>query len=188
MHEITELLQKWSKGDKQALEKLVPMVDPELKRIAHAYMRKERPGNILQTTALVNEALIKLIKENIDWENRKQFYGFVARRMRQVLVDYAQPYSKVEYIEDNVDDANLSKEKAKEVLMLEAALTKLAKMDERKATIVECRFFIGLTIPEVAELLGVGESTVERDWRFARDWLKREMTAEPANELPTDQK
>lgn len=177
MHEITELLQAWSKGDKQALEKLAPIVDPELKKIAHGYMLRERPGNILQTTALVNEALIRLIKENISWENRKQFYGFVAKRMRQVLVDNAENYPKVEYVD--IDDANISKEKSKEILMLEAALTKLARMDERMATIIECRFFIGLTIPEVAELLGVGESTVERDWRFARDWLKREMTDKP---------
>jgi RNA polymerase sigma factor (TIGR02999 family) len=175
MHEITELLKAWGEGDKQALDRLIPLVDPELKKIAKKYMRNERPGNILQTTALVHEALIKLIKEkDISWENRKQFYGFVARRMRQVLIDYAQHYPNVQY--DDVDDENLSKEKSKEILMLEAALTKLAKMDERMATIVECRFFIGLTIPEVAELLGVGESTVERDWRFARDWLKAQMT------------
>ena len=184
MHEITELLKAWGQGDKQALDRLIPLVDPELKKLAKKYMRNERPGNILQTTALVHEALIKLIKEkDISWENRKQFYGFVARRMRQVLIDYAQHNPNVEYV--NVDDANLSKEKAKEILMLEAALTKLAKMDERKATIVECRYFIGLTEKEIAALLRISEKTVERDWRFARDWLKAQMTGEPTASEPS---
>ena len=93
MPEITELLQAWNKGDKGAMDKLMPLVDEELKKIAHNYMRDERAGHILQTTALVNEALIKLIRENISWENRKQFYGFTARRMRQVLSDYARKQS-----------------------------------------------------------------------------------------------
>lgn len=174
MHEITELLQVWSNGDTQALDKLMPLVDKELKKIARNYMRNERPGHILQTTALVNEALIKLIRENISWENRKQFYALVAKRMRQALVDYARRRPKAEYID--VDDAVIPDEKSKELLMLDEALTRLARIDERKATIVECRYFIGLTLAEVAELLGVAKSTVEREWRFARSWLKRQMT------------
>src|SRR5215470_13753553 len=99
MPEITELLRAWNAGDKQALDRLIPLVDKELKKIAHGYMRNERPGNILQTTALVNEALIKLIRENISYENRKHFYALVARRMRQVLVDYARKAPRAEYID-----------------------------------------------------------------------------------------
>jgi RNA polymerase sigma-70 factor, ECF subfamily len=175
--EITELLKAWSDGDTQALNKLMPLVDHELRKIAHNYMRNERPGHILQTTALINEALMKLIGENISWENRKQFYALVARRMRQVLVDYARKERRVEYTD--VDEEVISDEKPKELLMLDEALTRLAEIDERKATIVECRYFIGLTLVQMAELLGVAQSTVERDWRFARSWLKREMTGEP---------
>lgn len=174
MHEITDLLKAWSSGDTHALEKLMPLVDDELRKIAHNYMRNERPGHILQTTALVNEALIKLIRENISWENRKQFYALVAKRMRQVLVDYARRTQRADYVD--VDDAVIPDETPKEVLMLEQALTKLASIDQRKETVVEYRYFIGLTLDEIAELLGVAQSTVDRDWRFARTWLKREMT------------
>ena len=174
--EVTELLKAWSGGDAQALEKLVPLVDHELRKLAHHYMRNERPGHILQTTALINEALIKLIGENISWDNRRQFYALVAKRMRQVLVDYARKDERVEFTD--VDEAVISEQKPKELLMLDEALTKLADIDERKATIVECRYFIGLTLAQMAELLGVAQSTVERDWRFARSWLRREMTGD----------
>ena len=176
MDEITEQLKAWNNGDPQALDRLLPLVDRELKKIAHNYMRNERPGNILQTTALVNEALIKLIRDNISWENRKQFYVLVRKRMIQVLIDYARKRPKAEYVD--VDEAVIPDEKSAEIIMLGEALAKLATIDERKATIVECRFFIGLTVPEIAELLGVAQSTVERDWRFARSWLKREMTGD----------
>jgi len=175
MHEITELLKAWGKGDEAALDTLVPLVDQELRKIAHKYMRNERAGHILQTTALVHEALIKLIRENVSWENRKQFYALVARRMRQVLVDYARRGTKAEHVD--VTDAPLPDEtKSEELILLDEALTKLAKVDERKATIIECRYFIGLTVPEIAKLLGVSTKTVERDWDFARSWLKREIT------------
>ena len=175
MHEITELLKAWSKGDRDALERLVPLVDQELRKIAHKYMRNERREHILQTTALVNEALLKLIRENVNWENRKQFYALVAKRMRQVLVDYARQETKAEHVE--VDDTVVpAQEKSKEIILLHDALTKLAKTDERKATIVECRYFIGLTIKEIADLLGISPKTVDRDWEFARVWLRREMS------------
>jgi len=175
MHEITELLKAWGKGDKAALDTLVPLVDEELRKIAHKYMRNERAGHILQTTALVHEALIKLIRENVSWENRKQFYALVAKRMRQVLVDYARRGTKAEHID--VTDATLPDEtKSEELILLDEALTKLVKIDERKATIVEYRYFIGLTTSEIAKLLDVSTKTVERDWDFARSWLKREIT------------
>lgn len=177
MQEITELLQAWRDGDEQAMDKLMPLVDQELRKIAKRYMRYERAGHILQTTALVNEALIRLIRENINFEGRKHFYGIVARRMRQVLVDYANQRPEPEHI--NVDDIDPpDKEKAHEIRMLEQALTKLGQIDERKLRVVECRFFIGLTYDEIAELLGTAPITVQRDWSFARSWLRTEMTGE----------
>jgi len=160
----------------EALDRVWPLIDPELKKIARKYMRDERAGHILQTTALVNEALIKLLPENISWENRKQFYGFTAKRMRQVLVDYARRTQHAEHID--INDAVIPDEKPKELLMLDEALKKLAGINERAVTVVECRYFIGLTLAETAQLLGVGQSTVERDWDFARTFLKREMTDE----------
>jgi RNA polymerase sigma factor (TIGR02999 family) len=178
MHEITELLKGWSDGDTEALDSLIPLVDLELRKIAHNYMRKERPEHILQTTALVHEALIRLIREHIRYDNRKQFYALIARRMRQVLVDYARKSHGAEYVD--IDDAVLSDEKSNELIMLNEALTKLATIDERQATIVECHYFIGLTHAETAELLGIGKSTVDLDLRLARAWLKREMKGEPA--------
>lgn len=180
MPEITELLKAWSNGDTQAFDKLMPLVEHELRKIARSYMRNERTGHILQTTALVNEAFIKLIRENISYQNRKQFYALVAKRMRQVLIDYARKRSDAEYID--VDGAVIADERSKELLMLDDALTKLARIDERKATVVECRYFIGLTIGEVAELLGVSQATVGREWAFALAWLKLQMTGDSVNE------
>jgi RNA polymerase sigma factor (TIGR02999 family) len=180
-HEITDLLKAWSDGDSQALEKLVPLVDNELKKIAHAYMLRERPGHTLQTTALVNEALIRLIGgKRVDWHSRKQFYALVARRMRQVLVDYAKHRLAAkgpgasEHID--LDNAVISPEMSEELRLLDAALKKLAEIDELKSAIVEYRYFGGYTLAEVAELLDISEAKVEREWRFTRSWLKREIT------------
>lgn len=160
------------------------LIVPELKRIAHRYMCAEKPGNILQTTALVNEAMIKLIPEKISFEDRKQFYRVVARRMRQVLVYYARGQSTVKRgkgIVEQLDDhmaKDPSTERSREILMLDAALTKLAKEDAQRAAIVECHFFVGLTIAEVAELFGLSKTKVEREWNRTRLQLKREMTGE----------
>lgn len=181
-HQITELLQAWSEGDSQALAKLIPLVDRELKKIAHAYMLEEKPGHTLQTTALVNEALIRLIEgEKISWENRRHFYALVARRMRQVLVDHARAQlaakrgGRAEHVP--IEDAfYLSDELAEELIVLDEALIKLAKVDERKEKVVEYKYFGGYTIQEVADLLDIAPSTVEREWRLARSWLKRETT------------
>jgi|SRR5687768_7075131 len=176
MNEITDLLKAWNHGDKEALEALIRQVDFELKKIARAYMRKEKPGNLLQTTALVNEALMRLLPENISFDNRKHFYGFVARRMRQVLVDYARKAEDAEHV--GLDGVVIPDEKSKELATLDEALTKLAGINERQARIVEGRYFIGLTRKEMAKILGLSETTVDRDWKDARGWLKREMTGD----------
>lgn len=175
-HKITELLKAWSSGDRRALDELMPLVDKELKKVARRYMRGENRGHILQPTALVNEALIKIIRENLNYENRKHFYFLVAKRMRQVLIDYARRSRHVEFVEVNEESAAV--ERSNELLMLDRALSKLGELDERKAKIVECRYFIGLTVEETAELLGVAKATVERDWSFSRSWLKQQMTEE----------
>ncbi|HET6853882.1 MAG TPA: sigma-70 family RNA polymerase sigma factor [Pyrinomonadaceae bacterium] len=181
-HEITELLRAWSAGDSEALDKLIPLVDHELRRIAHAYMLKEKPGHTLQTTALVNEALMRLLEgEQINWQSRKHFYALVARRMRQVLIEHARAHLAIkrgqrpEQIDFN-EAIVLTTEMSEELVMLDEALEKLAKVDERKAKIVEYRYFGGFTIEEVADLLDTSPATVEREWRLARSWLRREMT------------
>jgi RNA polymerase sigma factor (TIGR02999 family) len=179
-HQITELLQAWSRGDAEALARLMPLVDRELKKIAHAYMRKERPGHVLQTTALVDEALIKLIRaEKINWDNRKQFYALIAHRMRQVLVDYARKQitkggTRVAQV-DITEADKLTDKASEELLRLHQALTKLATLDARKASVVEHRYFGGFTFPEIAKLLGASKATVEREWNLARAWLRREI-------------
>src|SRR5215216_434696 len=181
-HEITELLQAWSRGDSQALEKLIPLVDSELRKIAHAYMINERADHILQTTALVNEALMSLIEgEKINWQSRKHFYSLVALRMRRILIEHARERlaakrgKRAEHV-DIEEAILLTDEMSEEILMLDEALTKLNKIDERKARIVEYRYFGGFTLEEVAKILETSPATVEREWRFARSWLKREMT------------
>lgn len=180
MHEVTDLLKAWNKGDKDALEKLIPLVDKELKKVAHRYMRNERREHILQTTALVHEALIKLIKENVTWDNRRQFYAIVAKRMRQVLVDYSRKRPKAEYVD--IADVEIAEERSKELRLLDEALTKFETKYKRAANVLEYRYFIGLTIKETAAQLDVSESKVERDWEFARTWLKREMMGGTVNE------
>jgi RNA polymerase sigma factor (TIGR02999 family) len=181
MHEITELLHAWKSGDKEALDRLMPLVDPELKRIAHNYMRKERPGSVLQTTALIHEALIRLIKEKVRLEDRSQFYGFAAKRMRQVLIDYANKQQAAKRGNrpqqvDLVEVEELSEEKSKELVRLDEALAELAKEDERQVAIIEYRFFIGLSIEETATVMGLSPRTVVREWQAAQAWLKLYMT------------
>lgn len=178
-NEITDLLKAWNNGDKQALDALMPLVDPELKKIAHAYMRNERPGNLLQTTALVNEALLRLLPNNISYANRTHFYGFVAWRMRRILIDYARKAKRADYV--GLDGLAISAERSNHLIMLDEALAKLAAINERQATIIECRYFIGLTRKEVAELLDLSETTVDREWKDARRWLQHEMTGEAKN-------
>lgn len=180
-HQITDLLQAWSKGDAQALERLVALVDDQLKRLAHSYMRRERAGHTLQTAALVNEALIRLLGgKRVDWNDRKHFYALVARRMRQVLIDYAKKRladkgpGNIEHID--FDETVITPQMSEELRLLDEALKTLAEFDEFKAAIVDYRYFGGYTLKEVAELLDVSEATVEREWRFTRSWLRKEIT------------
>lgn len=184
MDEITKLLKAWNDGDHEALDKVMRLVVQRLNKIARRYMRAERPGHILQPTALVNEALMRLIPKKISFENRKHFYRLVRKQMRHILVNYANKEltekrgkRQVEQLDESKVE-NRSSERSREILRLDQALTELAKTDERKAAIVESHFFTGLTVAEVAELLGVAKTTVERDLKFTRSWLKREMTRE----------
>lgn len=185
MPEITDLLQDWNEGDDEAFSKVIPLVDVELRKLAHHYMRKESRERLLQTTALVNEALMRLIKNNVPWQSRRQFYAIVARRMRQVLIDYANQRPDAEYPDAehiDIDEVPIpDRRKSSEVLLLHEVLRKFERQYKRPAVVVECRYFIGLTVKEIAALLHVSKATVERDWEAARAWLKREMTAELVN-------
>lgn len=182
--EITQLLRGWSDGDEQALEKLTPILYKELHRMAHRYMRQERPGHTLQTTALINEAYLRLIGwKNVRWQNRAQFFGVSARLMRKILVDFARSrnYAKrgagARVI--SLEDApGVSTDRARDIVALDEALERLAAMDARKSQIVELRFFGGLSLEETAEVLKVSSRTIRREWELAKTWLGREMTAE----------
>jgi len=179
--EITQLLVAWSDGDESALAELTPLVYEELRRLAHHYMSGERKGHTLQTTALVNEAYLRLIDwKNVRWQNRAHFFGVSARLMRRILVDFARSrgYQKrggganaVELDEAAV----IAGEKGTDMVALDEALNALAKLDERQSKVVELKFFGGLSIDEIAEVLKVSEGTVRRDWSLARAWLHREM-------------
>ncbi len=179
--EITGLLVDWSNGDQTALEKLLPLVEQELHRLAHSYMRRENPDHTLQTTALVNEAYLKLIdQKKTRWQNRAHFFGIAAQIMRRILLNYARDQHR-EKRGGKAVQVSLSKvavvcvEKPEELIALDEALKRLAMIDERKARVVELRYFGGLEIEEIAEVLKVSAVTVMRDWKFARAWLFREM-------------
>jgi RNA polymerase sigma factor (TIGR02999 family) len=181
---ITELLQAWSDGDASALEQLVQLVEPELHRLALAYMRRERPGHTLQATALVNEVFLRLARgTKLRWHDRAHFVGVAARLMRQVLVDHARVRDcrKRGGAAQRVPlDAELPapSESRVDILALDRALTTLAALDARKTQVVELRFFGGLTVEETADVVGVSVETVKRDWRLAKLWLTRELTGQ----------
>lgn len=179
--ELTQLLIDWSKGDQAALDKLVPYVYDELRRLARHYMRRERPGHTLQTSALVNEAYLRLVDQTVSWENRAHFLGIAARLMRQILVDHARShnYAKRGGGAEKVSldqAADLAQARASDLIALDDALKSLADMDPQQSSIVELRFFGGLTIEETAEVVSLSHATVEREWSAARAWLRREMS------------
>ncbi len=180
-HEITGLLVAWGEGDQSALEELAPLVQAELHRLAHHYMTRERPGHTLQTSALVNEAYIRLIDwKNTRWQNRAHFFGVSAQLMRRILVDHARDRQYLKRgggaLQVSLSEAAaLSLGRSSDLVALDEALTALAEVDRRKEQVVELRFFGGLSVKEVAEVLKVSEETVMRDWRLAKVWLLREL-------------
>ena len=179
--DITALLVDWNNGDKSAIERLLPLVERELHRLAHSYMRREDPDHTLQTTALINETYLRLIDQRkVQWQNRAHFFGIAAQIMRRILLNYARDQNRIKRgggtIHVSLSEAMaMPAEKDREIIALNDALTKLEAIDERKSKVVELRYFGGLTVPEVAEVLKVSEITVMRDWAFAKAWLSREM-------------
>ena len=179
--EITGLLIGWCDGDHDALEKLVPLVERELHRLAHHYMRRESPGHTLQTTALVNEAYLKLIdQKRVRWQNRAHFFGIAAQIMRRILLNYVRDQKRLKrgggLTEVMLSDSDaVSPEKSVELIALDHALNKLAEFDQRKSSVVELRYFGGLSIEETAEVLKISAITVMRDWNIAKAWLAREI-------------
>ncbi len=182
--DVTGLLLEWRQGDSAALDKLTPLVYDELRRIAHRYMRQERDGHTLQTTALVNEAYVRLAgQQGIEWQNRAHFFGVTAQVMRHILIDHARrrSYAKRGGFAQQVplEDASvMSHWRAAELVALDEALEELAKLDPRKARVVELRYFGGLSIEETAGTLEVSVMTVRRDWRVAKAWLFKRMRVE----------
>ena len=181
---VTQLLVAWGDGDTAARDQLMPLVYEELRRLAHRYMGRERPGHTLQTSGLVNEAYLRLIDQSqVHWQNRAHFYGIAAQMMRRILVDYARSrhYAKRGGNNHQVSLNEVliaSEERRAEVVALDDALKSLAAIDGRKSQIVELRFFAGLSIEETAEVLAVSPGTVMRDWTLAKAWLRREMVGD----------
>jgi RNA polymerase sigma-70 factor (ECF subfamily) len=183
--EVTQLLVEWNEGDGSALDRLLPIVYAELHRVAGNYVRRERPGHTLQATALINEAYLRLVgAQNVQWENREQFFGIAANLMRRVLVDHARGAHAAKRGGNPqnlpLDEATLVvQERDENLLLLDEALERLAEVDSRACRIVELRYFAGLTIDETAELLKLSTTTVKREWAAARAFLHREIGGEP---------
>jgi len=180
--QVTELLAAWRDGNSSALDQLVPLIEGELRRLARLYLRRERAGHVLQTTALVNEAFVRLLKwQDVSWQNRAHFIAMAARLMRNILVDIARRRAKGGdghsiRIVDIAAAEHVAHERARDLVALDDALRGLAERDLRKAQIVELRFFGGLNLEEIAEVIGVAPITVSREWAKARAWLHREVT------------
>src|SRR5215475_9510615 len=178
---VTELLEKWSGGDDAALSELAPLVYQELRRLAHRQMGGERADHTLQTTALVNEAYLRLADQsNLNWQNRAHFFAVAARAMRRILVSYARSQRSQKRgggaLKMDLDEAAVvSPEESKEIVDLHEALERLATLDSRKAQVVELKYFGGLNYDEIAEVLKVSTVTVRRDWEFAKVWLYTEL-------------
>lgn len=182
--EITQLLLAWSDGDREALEKLTPLVYSELHRLAKQYMRRERAGHTLQTTGLINEAFLRLVDCNkVRWQNRAHFFAVAARLMRRILVDFARNRNYLKRgggaIRVSMEEADrMAAERSVDFEALDGALIALSAIDARKSQIVELRFFGGLTLEETAEVLGVSIRTVKREWGFAQAWLYDRLSEE----------
>jgi RNA polymerase sigma factor (TIGR02999 family) len=183
-HQITLLLTDWSKGDELALEQLMPLVYDELRQMAARYMSRQPSGHSFQTTELIHEAYLKIAgQDGQNWQNRAHFFGVAAKAMRHILVDYARSkhsqkrggwQERVTFTEDDL----VSNGRSEEIVALDDALNRLAVLDERKSQVVEMKFFAGLNVEEIAQVLKISPETVKRDWRFARTWLLRELSAQ----------
>lgn len=181
-NEITQLLTAWGNGDQNALDQLMPLVYSELHRLAHRHIRKERPGHTLQTSALLNEAFLRLVDQrDVTWKSRSHFFAIAAQMMRRILVDYARSRGsakragnarQVSFDEELI----VSRERSKEILALHDALNELTLIDPRKGKVVELKYFGGLSIEETAEVLEVSPGTVMRDWTLSKAWLRLAMT------------
>ncbi len=187
-HEITGLLVAWGSGDESALERLIPLVYAELHQLAHRYMTRERPGHTLQTTALVNEAYLRLVNwREVQWQNRAHFFALSAQMMRRILVDFARDKQYLKRGGGALhvslgEAAAFTESPSASLVALDEALTTLTEMDRRKGQVVEMRFFGGLSVKETAEVLKVSEETVMRDWRLSKVWLLRELGREAGSE------
>jgi len=185
---LTQLLIDWSNGSQDAVEQLFPIVYEELRRLAHRYMRRERPGHTLQTTAVVHEAYLRLIdQKHVQWQNRAHFYAIAAQMMRRILITHAQSHAYAKRgggtLKVSLDEAAiLSQTRAGELIALDEALKSLTAIDARRSQVVELRFFGGLSNEEIAEVLKISPNTVIRDWNVAKAWLYREMSREQENE------
>ena len=181
--DVTELLLAWREGDGAALDRLMPIVYAELHRLAHFHMAGERVGHLLQTTALVHEAYVRLVGQERDWQDRGHFFAVAAQVMRRILVDFARRRGAEKrgggVVAVSLDEATFSIERADELIRLDDALDAFARIDARKAKVIELRFFGGLSIEDTATALNLSHATVERDLKFARAWLQREMGAAP---------
>ena len=186
-HEITQLLAEWSDGNQSALDELYPLVYDELHRLARRYMSRERQGHTLQTTALINEAYVRIVdQKNVHWANRSHFFAISAQIMRRILIDHARRHA---YAKRGGGAQQVSLDEAaavtsgigSELLRLDEALKTLAEMDQRRSQVVELRYFGGLNNEEIAGVLKISENTVIRDWNMARAWLYRQLTGSPAN-------
>lgn len=191
--QVTQLLQAWNLGDEAALERVVPLVYEELRRLAHSYMRRERPDHVLQTTALINEAYLKFNEvKGLEWKDRNQFVAIAACLMRRILVEFARTRNtqkrgggqrQLTFNEELLADSGNANYN---LLALDQALNDLAELDSRKAQVVELRFFGGLSVQETAKSLEVSQETVARDWRFAKAWLRNVLFASPGSEASVE--
>jgi RNA polymerase sigma-70 factor (ECF subfamily) len=185
--DITQLLRAWGGGDEQALERLTPLVYSELRKAAKRQMARERGGHTLQTTALINEVYLRLVDlDGVGWQDRTHFFAICARLMRRILIDYARSRS---YLKRGGDARRVTLDEAlmvaadppMDLMALDGALSRLGELDSRKSSVVELRFFGGLTLKEIAEVLKISSDTVTRDWNLAKAWLMREMGGERRN-------
>ncbi|HKY05190.1 MAG TPA: sigma-70 family RNA polymerase sigma factor [Blastocatellia bacterium] len=177
---VTQLLVAWERGDEAARDELIPLIYDALRRIARHHLRGERASHTLQTTALINEAYLKLVEQSVPWQNREHFFGIAARLMRQILVDYARARQRLKRGGDRQQISlsladGAANEQTADLLSLNKALETLAEVDPQRSRIVELRFFGGLTIEETAQVMGISTPSVERGWRAARAWLQTEL-------------